>query len=159
MKAVILFLVVWLVGAGLWSEPRGPQQRRRGGKVPQSLKYYRVDSVKTIEGKITDIKNEKCYSDKVFIVIYVKENKTGDPYRVEVSPNWYYNMDLMTGSRIEVTGSVTPGGQMGQVMARSIMFQGQVFQFRDNMGFPLWRGQRKQKGRGGQSKMRRRGKR
>lgn len=158
MKAIILFLVFWLVGATLWPSPHGPQQNGQGGhQGRQSIKYYQVDNVKTIQGKITEIKSEKCYNDNEFMVIYVKENKTGGTFRVEVAPQWYYNMDLMTGGLIEVTGSVSEDAEMGQVMARSIMYQGQVFQFRDNMGFPLWRGQRKQMGGMGQSKKRRRG--
>jgi RecG-like helicase len=113
-----------------------PGDNTQKGKV----KYYRVNTVRTVRGEITAVKTEKCYRQKDYTVIYLKEKKSGHLYRVEVSPRWYFNMDLMVGSRVAVTGSVSKTNQINQVMTRSIMFQGEMFHFRDKHGFPLWQG-------------------
>ena len=109
----------------------------------QQVKYYRVDQVITLKGEIIEIKTEKCYQDKDFIVLYLKEKKSGDRYRVEVSPGWFFTMDLPTGSQIEVTGSTGKVGETDLLIAQSITFRGELNQFRDKSGFPLWRGKGK----------------
>ncbi len=74
-----------------------------------------------------------------------------------MSPSWYFSLNLLKGSQVEVTGSVAepsktinqtaqrevePGKEPVLVIARSIVFQGEIFHLRDNNGFPLWRGKR-----------------
>jgi hypothetical protein len=72
---------------------------------------------------------------------------------VEVSPRWFFEVDLMVGGRVEVTGSVNTIEGVHHVMTRSIMFRGELYEFRDKYGFPLWRGKnngdRGHRGRGG----------
>jgi hypothetical protein len=143
-KTAISLCVLLLVTAGIFAQ--------------KQLRYYRVDSVKTIKGEITDIKSEKSYHKNNFTVIYLKEKKSGEIYKVEVSPEWFFSMDLMKGSRIEITGSCTLENGMNSMMTRSIAYQGEIIHFRDKNGFPLWRGKGMQKNRGGKGKMRRRGK-
>ncbi len=124
----------------------------------EPIKYYRVDSVKTIKGEVINITSEKSYHKRDFTVIYLKEKKSGEIYRVEVSPEWFFNMDLMKGSKIEVTGSYClMEDDKHLLMTRSITFQGEIYQFRDKYGFPLWRGKGKYMKPGGKGGMRRRG--
>jgi hypothetical protein len=129
-----------------------------GSFAQQQIRYYRVDSVKTITGEIVDIKNEKSFHKNNFTVIYLKEKESGEIYKVEVSPEWFFSLDLMKGSKIEITGSCTSENGTNSMMTRSITYQGEIFQFRDKNGFPLWRGKGMQNNRGGKGKMRRRGK-
>lgn len=144
MKKTVLFLCVLLLSIA-------------GIRAQEQIKYYRVDNVKTIAGEIVDIKSEKSFHTSDFTVIYLKEKKSGEIYKVEVSPVWFFNMDLMKGSKIEITGSLFPGNETHLVMTRSIAFQGEIVHFRDKNGFPLWRGKRGQRDRGGRGKRRRRG--
>lgn len=127
----------------------------------QQVKYFQVDKVKTIKGEITDIKTEKSYHRNDFIVIYLKvKEKTGEKiYRVEVSPEWFFAMDLMKGSKIEVTGSFSTINAQSLIMTQSITFQGEKYDFRDKYGFPLWRGKGKymKQGYRGKGKRKRRG--
>lgn len=127
----------------------------------QQVKYFQVDKIKTIRGEITDIKTEKSYYRNDFIVIYLKvKEKTGEEiYRVEVSPEWFFAMDLMKGSKIEVTGSYSTIDGQSLMMTQAITFQGEMYEFRDKYGFPLWRGKGKymKPGNQGQGKPRRRG--
>jgi hypothetical protein len=127
----------------------------------QQVKYFQVDKVKTIKGEITDIKTEKSYHRNDFIVIYLKvKEKTGEEiYQVEVSPEWFFAMDLMKGSKIEVTGSYCTINDQSLIMTKSITFQGEKYEFRDKYGFPLWRGKGKymKKGYRGKGKRKRRG--
>jgi len=119
--------------------------------------YYRIDTVRTIYGEIMDIRTEKSFKKKDFTVLYVKEKKTDKLYRVEVSPQWFFDLDLMVGSRLEISGSVKPGGDLNRMMTRSITYQGDVFHFRDGNGFPLWRGRGRFKERSGGGKRHQRG--
>ncbi len=127
----------------------------------QQVKYFQVDKVINIRGEITDIKTEKSYHRNDFIVIYLKvKEKTGEEiYRVEVSPGWFFAMDLMKGSKIEVTGSYRTIDGQSLMMTQSITFQGEMYEFRDKYGFPLWRGKGKymKQGDRDQGKRKRRG--
>ena len=127
----------------------------------KQVKYFQVDKVKTIRGEITDIKTEKSYHKNDFIVIYlkVKENTGEKIYRVEVSPEWFFAMDLMKGGKIEVTGSYSSIDGQSLMMTRSITFQGEKYEFRDKYGFPLWIGKGKymKQGNRGKGKRKRRG--
>ena len=145
MKKFVIFLSILLV-------------IKVGTFAQKQIKYYRVDSVKAIKGEIVDITSEKSYHKRDFTVIYLKEKKSGEIYRVEVSPQWFFNMDLMKGSKIEVIGSYCRmEDDKHLLMTRSITFQGELHQFRDKYGFPLWRGKRKYMKPGGKGRMRRRG--
>lgn len=146
MKKTVFFLCLLLVVTA-------------GISAQEPIKYYRVDSVKTIKGEITDIKIEKSFHKNNFTVIYLKEKESGEMYKVEVSPEWFFSIDLMKGSIIEITGSCTRENNVYTMMTRSIAYQGEIFHFRDKYGFPLWRGKGMQNERGGKGKMRRRGKR
>ena len=148
MKKPILSICLLVLAAVVVYPQRGAGRR---------FKYYRVDRVNTFKGEILEIKKEESYRGNHFTVIYLKEKKNGVVYRVEVSPDWFYNLELMKGSAIEVTGSNTKTQNQNLIIARSITFQGESFYFRDKYGFPLWQGKRKQRRQGGQGRMRRKG--
>lgn len=118
-------------------------QAVESGAQKGKINYYRIDKVQTLRGEITAVKTEKCYKQNDYTVIYLKEKKTGDSYRVEVAPQWFFAMDLVKGCRVEITGSVSKTADVKQVMTRSIMFQGEKVHFRDKHGFPLWRGKKR----------------
>ena len=70
-----------------------------------------------------------------------------EKYTVLVSPSWYWE-DLRTeikeGSEVSVRGSKTLGRDMEMyIIAQEIRFvsSGQAWVFRDEKGFPLWKGQ------------------
>jgi hypothetical protein len=146
-KAVITLNILFLLTITVFAE--------------QQLKYFQVDKIKTIRGEITYIKTEKSYHRNDFIVIYLKvKEKTGEEiYRVEVSPEWFFAMDLMKGSKIEVTGSYCTINDQSLIMTQTITFLGEKYEFRDKYGFPLWRGKGKymKQGSQGQGKRKRRG--
>ncbi|MCK5057804.1 MAG: hypothetical protein KAT34_14185 [Candidatus Aminicenantes bacterium] len=148
MKKAILSICLLMLAAAVVYPQRGTGRR---------FKYYRVDRVKTFKGEILEIKKEECYRNINFMVIYLKEKKSGVIYRVEVSPGWFYDLELMKGSAIEVTGSNTKTQAQNLVIARSITFRGESYYFRDKYGFPLWQGKQKQMRRGGKGRMRRKG--
>jgi hypothetical protein len=106
----------------------------------ENIKYYRVDQVITVTGEITDIKTEKSYHKSDFIVVYLKEKKTGHLYKIEVSPDWFFDLDMASGQKIQVTGSHNKIDNVDLIMTRTLVCGGEVYQFRDESGFPLWRG-------------------
>ena len=113
------------------------------GQQEQQVKYYRVDQVSTLQGEIIALKTEKCYQDNDFVVLYLKEKTSGETYRVEVSPGWFFTMALREGSQVEVTGSTGKVAETNLLIAQSITYRGKLYQFRDKSGFPLWRGKGK----------------
>lgn len=131
-----------------------PTQPKPKGK---SIVYYRVDKVITIRGKVTKITSEKSYHKKEFTVIYLEDKKSGKTFRVDVSPQWFFKMDIMTGSFVEVTGSYSRTGGVHMMLTRSITYGGEHYEFRDKMGFPLWRGRRKGGDQPGKGRQRQRG--
>lgn len=139
---------------------------KEGAKTDPPIKYFRVDKVITVAGTVTAIKSEKNYDSKKsdFVVAYVNDKKSGEQYKIELSPAWYFNLDIMVGSRVRITGSHNRINGQHLLMTQSLVFQGDIFHFRDKSGFPLWRGKsrkirendnrlkRKQKGAGGSGK-------
>lgn len=138
-------LFVFIVLALFLSFPAGDlfsQVPEAGADTKEQMKYFRVDKVITVAGTVTAIKSEKSYKSRKndFIVAYLKDKKTGDQYKIEFSPAWYFNLDIMEGSQIRVTGSKCRISGQQLIMTQSIVFQGGIFHFRDKHGFPLWRG-------------------
>ena len=113
-------------------------------QAQQPIKYYNLDKIVTVKGEITEIKVEPCYRKRDFIVIHLTDHPNEKHYKVEVSPRWFYNIDLLAGSKIEVTGAVNEIDGENIILASSILFKGELHHFRDPRGFPLWRGKRKQ---------------
>ncbi len=116
-----------------------PQDKSKPADEKKELRYYRIDTVKTISGEITAIKSERSFHKIDFTVLYVKEKKSGKVYRVEVAPRWFFDLDVVTGSYISVQGSFSGGNGINQIMTRSITFQGGQHHFRGSTGFPMWR--------------------
>jgi hypothetical protein len=123
----------------------------------ENIKYYRVDKIITVTGEITDIKTEKSYHRSYFTVVYLKEEKSNRVYKIEISPDWYCNLDLVKGQKIRVTGSLNKIGNNDLVMTQFLVFQGKTYHFRDKSGFPLWRGKGRFYKRAGQRRRRRQG--
>ena len=76
--------------------------------VPQKgqLKYFRMDKIVSVTGKILRIRMEERYRKNRFIVLELKEKKTERVYDVEVSPLWFYQVDVVEGSIVSVKGSL-----------------------------------------------------
>ncbi len=110
-----------------------------------SIKFYNLASVKTVKGQVIAISQENESAQAPFIVITLKEQFNGRIYRVEVSPEWFFRIDLMQGSSVEITGSDISSNDRLILIAGTIKFQGEQYEFRDAKGFPLWRGPRNQK--------------
>jgi len=140
-------IIVFILVAALTAQLHGQR----------SFKYYNLDNIVTVKGEITDIKVEPCYRKSDFIVIYLSDRQDEKRYRVEVSPRWFYHIDLVKGNKVEVSGALNRVNGEHLIMASSILFEGELYHFRDRDGFPLWRGKGKRRQRSG--RMRRRGRR
>lgn len=128
-KIISLFLFVFILAGTAYP-----------GK--DKFKYFRIDKIISVSGKIIKIKMEESYRKNKFIIFELKELKSDKIYDVEVSPQWFYGLDVAEGSMLEVKGSLNVLKERNIVLAQSIIFEGEVFNFRDKFGFPLWRGKR-----------------
>ncbi len=146
-KIVFLLLFVFIVtGAALPGKDK--------------FKYFRIDKIVSVSGKIVKIRMEDSYRKNKFIIFELKELKSNDQYDIEVSPQWFYGLDVAEGSLVEVKGSLNILKEKKIILAQSIIFEGEVFNFRDKFGFPLWRGKRQGFGKNRwKGEMRRKGKR
>jgi hypothetical protein len=108
---------------------------------------YNVNSERTIEGTIRKISTESRYRNSApFVMLKLEEKVTQTIYNVEVSPVWFYDMDLHKGEDLEVVGSFYLSDRKEpNLMAREIRFKGKVFLLRDKHGFPNWQGGRRQR--------------
>lgn len=118
------------------------QEQQTVTNPDKPIKYFRVDKMVTVTGTVQAIKSEKNYNSRKsdFVVAYLKEKQTGKEYKIELSPAWYFDLDIVEGSKIKVTGSQFQVQNQPLIMVQSLVYQGTMFNFRDKLGFPLWRG-------------------
>jgi len=130
----IAVLSLAALGAGFGQGPGGP-----GG--PQQDHFYNLDTERQVEGVIQEVLFEPRYENTApFLVVVLKENRTGDIYRVEVSPGWFFSYDLHKGEPAKVTGSFYSKDTASWLIARKLQAGGETFMLRDSRGFPNWRG-------------------
>ena len=122
-------IIIFLLNSFLFSGQKG-------------FKFYDIDSVIKVKAKVINIKQEKTYKRNNFIIIYLKELKTGRELKAEVSPFWFFNLDINKGSLIEIQGSKIKYNNKDYIITKSIIYKGEIYEFRDKLGFPLWRGKR-----------------
>ncbi len=117
-----------------------------------AIKFYNTATQKTLVGIVEEIGQEETADHAPFIILTLREKESALAYRVEVSPQWFFEMDLMAGSLVEVKGSDVSRDDRHILMAAAITYRGEKFLFRDAYGFPLWRGRggdpQKQSGKG-----------
>lgn len=117
------------------------QQVQQQARPPEQAHYYNVDTERRIEGKIKEIVFEPRYEDRSpFLIIILEEKKTGQVYKVEISPAWFFNYDLHQGESIKIIGSFYTKDNENFLIARELQVGGEVFRLRDIRGFPNWRG-------------------
>ncbi len=67
------------------------QQTQKQVPGPKEVHFYNVDSERKIEGTIQEIILEPRYEERLpFLMVVIKEKKTGEIYKVEVSPAWFF---------------------------------------------------------------------
>jgi hypothetical protein len=109
--------------------------------APQPGQFYNLDTERQVEGVIQEVLFEPLYENRApFLVVVLKEDKTGVTYRVEVSPAWFFNYDLHQGEPVKVTGSFYAKEAASCLIARQLQAGGETFMLRDSRGFPNWRG-------------------
>jgi hypothetical protein len=116
----------------------GPASQASGR---QSAPFYNVDTEKQIEGTIRELVFEPRYQDKApFLILVIEEKKTGQVYRAEISPAWFFDYDLHKGESVRVVGSAYSQDDTRYLIARRLQCGGETFFLRDSRGFPSWRG-------------------
>jgi len=106
---------------------------------PRSIKYFKLNKVITVSGKIIKVGTDKKEHGDDFVIIEL-ENKKNIRYTIEVSPKWFYEIDIVKGDIIEVKGSLNIIDKNNIILTQSIIRRGEIYNFRDKLGFPLWRG-------------------
>ena len=107
----------------------------------QSAPFYNVDTEKQVEGTIRELLFEPRYQNKApFLILVIEEKKTGETYRAEISPVWFFDYDLHKGETVRVVGSVYSKDDNQFLIARRLQCGGETFFLRDSRGFPSWRG-------------------
>jgi hypothetical protein len=120
----------------------------------QPSRFYNVDTERRVEGVIREILLEPRYEDRSpFLILVLEEKKTGQRYKVELSPAWFFDQDLHQGEPVKIVGSFYVKDDNYFLIARELQAGGETFRLRDGRGFPNWRGgpmnrQGKRRGRG-----------
>ncbi len=131
--AVLLFLTVG-TELSLGQQP--------GPTPPQRPSYfYNVDTERRVEGLIREVLFEPRYEDRApFLIVVLEEKNTGQLYKAEISPAWFFEHDLHKGERIKMIGSFYAKDDEYFLIARELQVGGETFRLRDSRGFPNWRG-------------------
>ncbi|MBP1768171.1 MAG: hypothetical protein H6P98_2286 [Candidatus Aminicenantes bacterium] len=107
----------------------------------QFAPFYNVDTEKQVEGTIRELLFEPRYQDKApFLILVIEEKKTGEVYRAEISPAWFFDYDLHKGESVRIVGSTYAKDDSQYLIARRLQCGGETFFLRDSRGFPSWRG-------------------
>lgn len=127
---------------------------------PGQIKYFKLDKIVTLTGKIVSIEDDSSESHQGQFVVILMRDKTNNLYYLEVSPKWFFRVDLLEGAEIKVKGALNVINKKNILLIQSITHQGEIYHFRDQRGFPLWRGrnQRDKRQRGQQGKRIKKGK-
>jgi len=112
-----------------------------GSIFSEKIKYFKLDKIVTVSGEILKIRTDTKEHKSDFIIFELKSKKN-EFYTVEVSPKWFYKIDIVNGNFIEVKGSLNIVNKKNIILTQSITQQGEIYYFRDKFGFPLWRGKR-----------------
>jgi hypothetical protein len=129
----LVSLLAWLAGSSLFlsGQPSGGQ----------AGPFYNIDTEKRVEGTIRELLFEPRYEDRApFLILLLEEKKSGEVYRVEVSPVWFFDRDLHAGERVTIVGSLYAKEGTRFIIARELQAAGETFLLRDSRGFPSWRG-------------------
>ncbi|MDH7513214.1 MAG: hypothetical protein QHH14_09740 [Clostridiales bacterium] len=103
--------------------------------------FYNIDTERRVEGTIKQLIFESRYETSApFLILLVEENRTGNVYKVEISPAWFFNHDLHKGEKVKITGSLYTKDDTLFIIARQLQVGGETFTLRDSRGFPSWRG-------------------
>jgi hypothetical protein len=133
--------LVWIVWLCLAAPAAGFGQAPVPPAAPPPGQFYNLDTERQVEGVIQEVLFEPLYENRApFLVVVLKEDKTGVTYRVEVSPAWFFNYDLHQGEPVKVTGSFYAKETASCLIARRLQAGGETFMLRDSRGFPNWRG-------------------
>jgi hypothetical protein len=119
------------------------------GQTPgrQPAHFYNVDTEKQVEGTIREVVFEPRYQDRApFLILIIEEKKTGEVYRAEISPAWFFERDLHKGESVRVVGSTYSKDGKQHLIARRLQCGGETFLLRDSRGFPTWRGGQMKRG-------------
>lgn len=106
------------------------------------IKYYDIDKVMEISGEVKKKIIREKYKRSDFVILKIIGNKGLKKYLVEVSPIWFYKLDLSEGDSVKVRGSLNIVEKQHIILCQSIIFKDKTYLFRDKYGFPLWRGGR-----------------
>lgn len=134
MRPQILFVfLVWLASGGFLL----PGQESREPAGP----FYNVDTERQVEGIIRELLFEPRYEDRApFLILILEEKESGEVYRVEISPAWFFDRDLHVGESVKVVGSLYAKDKTRSIIARELQCSGEKYFLRDSRGFPSWRG-------------------
>jgi hypothetical protein len=139
-RARLLTVLTCLIAAGpvIASQARGQQP---------SAPFYNVDAEKQIEGTILDLAFEPRYKDRApFLILIIEEKSTGEVYRAEISPAWFFDYDVHKGESVRIIGSTYTQDDSQHIIARRLQCGGETFYLRDSRGFPNWRGGQMKRG-------------
>jgi hypothetical protein len=130
---LISLVLVWLAGVG-WVVS-GQETGEQAGP------FYNVDTERQVEGTIRELLFEPRYDDRSpFLILNLEEKKSGEIYRAEISPAWFFDHDLHVGEHVKIVGSLYIKDGTRSIIARELQSAGETFLLRDSRGFPSWRG-------------------
>lgn len=126
----------------------GPRWRGSGGWGPQSAygKLYDAKSVVTVTGEVVSVQavsHGKGMSQGIHLTLQTDK----ETIPVHLGPAWYIeNQDIQIepSDKVVITGSRVTFDNKPAIIAAELKRGGDVLKLRDDTGFPVWAGWRRQ---------------
>ncbi len=126
-------------GSGQGMGPCPGQGRGMGPDRGRGM-MYNPQTVITIQGTVENLESKGRRRQQESLIIKTDMGNI----TVHLGPAWYLNQQqivLNPGDAVEVTGSKMEMARGTMLVAKEVKVGGKTFQFRDDQGVPLWRGQ------------------
>jgi hypothetical protein len=141
-----IFLLLSLLGVSFLFQPRTSQAQEKDVVLPESGIHYPggfdSNTVGIVQGRAYG------YSQATGGPIHFRLDSGKETYRVLASPQWYWNdlgAKIPDGTEVRVRGSKSLGkdGNLYLIAQEMrLLSTGKTYAFRDDDGYPLWKGPR-----------------
>jgi hypothetical protein len=136
-----IFLLVGVFAAGSLAQP---QEKCPTSQAWPMGRMYNPKTVETLDGKIESMEKVTGGRTDIPARVLLKLKTAKETVTVYLGPEWYLEKQkakLSPGDFIQLKGSRVTMDKMPVILPNTITKGGEVMEFWDEQGMPLWRGQ------------------
>lgn len=134
-----------LAPISLWAQGYTEPSGRGWGAAANDERMYEPARTETIRGEVVDVLYPASPS-ATGRGVHVRLRTDQGTIPVHLGPEWYVSqqdLDLQPGDRVSVTGSLVMYEGAPAMIAAAVQKGDELFEFRDDLGFPRWSASRR----------------